>query len=106
MMIYEVNLNINKEIYPEFIEWLREHIKEILQLPGFIQACLLEEELEQTEGFDQEKLTVQYQLESKDDLQRYFTDFAPKMREDGINRFKDQFSANRRIFSIQEVTLK
>lgn len=101
MVIYEVNLNINKEIYAEFELWLKDHIKEMLQFPGFIQACLLKPE--EDEAFTQEKLTVQYQLENKESLERYFTEFSAKMREEGIRRFKDQFSATRRILAVEEV---
>jgi len=104
MVIYEVNLAIDKEIYPQFQSWLKKHAEEMLQFPGFIQASILKPEKEEVEG--QEKLTVQYQLEDREALEVYFTDFAPKMRGDGINLFKDKFSAERRIFEVQENILK
>ena len=44
MVIYEVNLSINIDIYQDFDLWLKKHFKEILQLPGFIQACILKQE--------------------------------------------------------------
>jgi len=104
MVIYEVNLNINNDIYSEFKLWLNEHAKEMLQFPGFIQASIFKPE--QVEESDQEKLTIQYQLETRGDLERYFTEFAPKMREKGIKRFNDKFSATRRIFKAQAIILK
>ncbi|OGV38526.1 MAG: hypothetical protein A3F46_04615, partial [Legionellales bacterium RIFCSPHIGHO2_12_FULL_42_9] len=88
------------DIYAEFAVWLREHVKEMLQFSGFIQASIFKQE--QDKGSDQEKLTVQYQIESRDDLQCYFTEFAAQMREEGIKRFKDKFSAERRIFNVQD----
>lgn len=104
MVIYEVNLFINKAIYSEFQLWLINHVKEMLTFPGFIQASILkpEDELKQ----EMEKLTVQYQLEDRESLTTYFNKFAAKMREDGINRFNDKFSAERRIFEVQENILK
>jgi antibiotic biosynthesis monooxygenase (ABM) superfamily enzyme len=104
MIIYEVNLSIDKEIFSEFESWLNNHVREMLQFAGFIQAFILEEE--QGESFDKQKLTVQYQLDSRDDLENYFVKFASKMREDGIKRFNTQFSATRRIFEIQSVIAK
>jgi len=104
MVIYEVNLSIDEEIYSEYLVWLKEHVQQMLQFPGFIQASFLKPE--QEENAPQEKLTVQYQLESRDDLQKYFTEFAPKMREDGIRRFGNKFSAERRIFNVEEIILK
>lgn len=104
MVIYEVNLAINSDIYSEYTSWLQDHAKEMLQFPGFIQAILLKPE---QEGLSEQKqLTVQYQLENRESLERYLVEFAPKMRAGGINLFKDQFSATRRIFEVQKIILK
>ncbi|WP_392536336.1 DUF4286 family protein [Legionella sp. 227] len=99
MVIYEVNLAIDGDIYPQFQIWLKKHVKEMLQIPGFIQASVLKPEHEET--VEQEQLTVQYQLENRDFLNVYFAEFAQKMREEGLNLFKDKFSAQRRIFEVQ-----
>ena len=101
MIIYEVNLSIDKEIYSEYKSWLKEHVKEMLQFQGFIQASILKQE--QDDVSEQEKLTVQYQLEGRDDLEKYFVECAPRMREEGIKRFQDKFSATRRIFKVQDI---
>jgi len=101
MVIYEVNLSIDKGIYTEFRLWLKAHVNEMLQLPGFLQASIFKPELD--EASDQEKLTIQYQLKSRDDLERYFTEFSAKMREEGMKRFSDQFSATRSVFSVEEM---
>lgn len=104
MVIYEVNLLINANIYNEFQLWLKEHAKEMLQFPGFIEAHILRPENEDTES--QKKLTVQYQIDNQSSLTIYFNQFAPKMREEGLKRFKDKFSAERRIYEVQERILK
>ncbi|VEB37915.1 Uncharacterised protein [Legionella sainthelensi] len=100
MVIYEVNLAIDKDVFAKFQVWLKEHVKEMLQLPGFIQARILKPEAEEIVG--KKELTVQYQLENRDSLTVYFTEFAEKMREKGIRLFQDKFSAERRIFEVQE----
>ena len=99
MVIYEVNLTIDEDIYSQFQLWLKEHAKEMLQLPGFMNACILKPENEGSVG--KEKLTVQYQLENRESLNVYFNQFAAKMREEGLSKFKDKFSAERRIFEVQ-----
>lgn len=104
MVVYEVNLLIDENIYNQFESWLKEHAREMLQFPGFINAHILKPENEDT--VSQRKLTVQYQLDNKDSLNNYFNQFAAKMREDGLQRFKDQFSAERRIYEIKELILK
>lgn len=104
MIIYEVNLNIDDDIYPEFKVWLNEHVKEMLQFPGFIQASFLKQEKDKDSC--QEKLTIQYQLNDKEALDRYFSEFAPMMREKGLALFKNKFFAERRIFELLDVIQK
>ncbi len=104
MVIYEVNLAIDLEVYPQFQLWLKTHVKEMLQFPGFIKASILKPEQELVAG--QEKITVQYQLKNRDALDVYFEEFAPKMREEGIRLFKDRFSAKRRIYEVEETINK
>ena len=104
MVIYEVNLVIDIDVYPQFQVWLKKHAEEMLQFPGFIQASILKPEKEEIPN--QEKLTVQYQVEDRAALEIYFTEFAPKMRGDGISLFKDKFSAERSIFEVQDNILK
>ena len=104
MVIYEVNLDIDEDIYAEYEIWLKDHIQKMLQFPGFIQATLLKEE--RGEGSAQEKLTVQYQLENRAALDRYFTEYAPQMRGDGLKLFQNKFNAERRVFNAQETFLK
>ena len=104
MVIYEVNLSIDNGIYTEFRLWLKEHVNEMLQFPGFMQASILKPEIDEISA--QEKLTIQYQLKNRDDLERYFTEFAAKMREEGLKRFSDKFSATRRVFAVEEIIAK
>jgi antibiotic biosynthesis monooxygenase (ABM) superfamily enzyme len=104
MVIYEVNLTIDEGIFLQFESWLIEHAREMLQFPGFIRANILKPENENNS--DKEKLTVQYELENRDALNVYFEQFAARMREEGINRFKNQFSAERCIFEVKEDILR
>jgi hypothetical protein len=100
MIIYEVNLSIETDAYSDYRVWLDGHIKEILQLPGFVHATLLKQD--KSDGLYQ-YITIQYQLEQRKDLDRYLSEFAPKMREEGMKLFKDKFSATRRIFEVEEI---
>lgn len=101
MVIYEVNLVIDDAIYTEFRLWLKKHVHQMLQFPGFMQASIFKPELD--EVFDQKTLTIQYQIKTRDDLERYFTEFSTKMRAEGIQQFGDKFSAMRRVFAVEEI---
>ena len=39
-VIYEVNLQVEPQIQTAYLNWLQDHIKIILQQPGFIDATL------------------------------------------------------------------
>jgi hypothetical protein len=93
-VIYEVNLNVDRDIEGEFGRWLSLHVEQMLALPGFVGADIASEEREpgQTAGW-----SVRYRLLSRQALDAYFRDHAERMRADGIDRFGQRFSASRRI---------
>ncbi|MFO3103581.1 DUF4286 family protein [Legionella pneumophila serogroup 1] len=101
MVVYEVNLSIDNDIYNEYKSWLDEHIQEMLKFPGFINATVMHQALDGDSSDTQKHLTVQYQIESVEDLKNYFEEHAPKMRGDGVNRFKGRFSVTRRTFEVE-----
>ena len=95
MVIYEVNLMIEKAILEEFAAWLRSHMNELLQLEGFVSAQCYAEEAEGSS--DQAHWTVHYHLKDRISLQDYFDHHAARFRQDGVTRFEGRFSATRRI---------
>ncbi len=101
MIIYEVNLKILTSIFDDYMHWLIPHVKEMLTFKGFKNARYLAENPAQEENFT--KITMQYEIESMDDLQHYFDNYAHHRREDGIRQFPDQFSATRRIFEVKKL---
>jgi quinol monooxygenase YgiN len=99
IVIYEVNLIVDQGIAGEFADWLEGHVREMVALPGFVDAELAREErvAGQSAAF-----SVRYRLESRSALERYFAEHAERMRGDGLRRFGQQFSASRRIlFPVQ-----
>lgn len=102
MIIYEVNLSIDHEIYADFNQWLGSHIKLMLEFPGFLQAELARENVQ---ALAKKNITVRYYLKDKKSLENYLTNHAGKMRDDGLNRFGDKFNVSRRIFENPETLL-
>jgi quinol monooxygenase YgiN len=97
-IIYEVSLKIEPYLKGEFLGWLSEHISEMLKSPGFISAKLYEE----TDCGDiriQHDFIVYYKLESKQALFQYFDQCAQTMRDEGLKRFGNHFSASRRVMT-------
>lgn len=98
MIIYEVNIEINPDIVNEFDEWLDKHIEKMLHFEGFKSA----NKFNSIED-EQYYLTVQYKIETQEDLDRYFRNYAAKMREEGIMKFSNKFKAHRRIMNLIKV---
>jgi len=92
-VIYEVNLVPEPAIEEQFDDWLREHVREMLGLPGFIDATI--SRVEHEDG--RTARSVQYELQDRKALEQYLSDQAAGMRQAAIDRFGDQFSATRRI---------
>ncbi len=94
-VIYEVNLTPNQEIMSEFRTWLQAHVAEMVALPGFTGARILDEEEHSSEYPD--TITVHYELENREALDVYLNTYAEQMRQHGLDRFGDRFEASRRI---------
>lgn len=98
MVIYEVNLRIKSDIYDDYMGWLTPHVEEMLTFKGFKSARYLSEQRAEEDGF--RKITVQYVLENMADLDHYLENHSKRMRDDGLLKFPNQFSATRRFFEI------
>jgi hypothetical protein len=96
MIVYEVNLEIDAGIAAEYRAWLDAHVAEILALPGFTGARLLEV-VEPAAPSTRIGLCVQYTLVDAAALDAYLREHAPRLRADGVARFGDGFRAHRRI---------
>lgn len=92
---YEVNLVISNDIYKEYYEWLVHHIKIILTYEGFKKAII--HKLCDTVDEANKHITVVYSIATKKDLDNYLINHATEMRNDGIQKFGNKFSATRRI---------
>ncbi|VVC75700.1 hypothetical protein AQUSIP_09900 [Aquicella siphonis] len=102
MVIYEVNLSINNDIFQEYYEWLLPHIQQMLLFNGFIKSEI--GMVENNEDDNQNHLRVSYTVDSYDNLQHYFDHHASEMRAEAINRFGDKINVTRRII-LEPLTL-
>jgi hypothetical protein len=98
-IVYEVNLEADAAIEAPFDTWLRDHVADMLQLPGFLSAELL---VDGGGPPGRVRRSVQYRLRSQADLDRYLQEDAPRMRQHGIALFGDRFTAQRRTLARRE----
>src|SRR5690606_26006582 len=60
-LVYEVTLSVDRAVLDEFDVWLEQHVREMLELPGFLSAETFETG---TDSPDRVGRTVHYVLES------------------------------------------
>ena len=93
-LIYEINIKVSLGILDDNLSRLEEHISEILDIDGFESAKIYKETSTSSDFF---VITIHYSVSSKSALDFYFNNHAEALRQKGINRFGDKFSATRRI---------
>lgn len=92
-IVYEVNLELEPEIEEAYCKFLDAHIKEILELNGFIGADLYKDD----SSANPVKLVVKYRLKTSEDMENYISNHAHVMRAQAIKLFGAKFKAQRRI---------
>lgn len=104
MLIYEVTIDLPKEIEQAYQAWLTLHIEKMLLIDGFMLSRLLKETAFDT-GFagcrdSRTIFIVQYEVSSKDALTHYLTHHAASMRADG-SAFQEDCFISRRVFELK-----
>lgn len=94
-LTYEVNIDLDAGIEGEYRAWLREHVAEILALPGFIDARVFDV-VDPPPAPGRVAVCTQYRLRDALALQDYFDRHAARLRGDGMARFGGRFNATRR----------
>jgi len=95
-VVYEVTLEIDAAIAADYRAWLQAHVAQILALPGFSGARILQV-LEPQPPAGRVALCVHYTLRDRAAFDAYLREHAPRMRADGVARFGDRFRASRRV---------
>lgn len=98
-VVYEVNLEADADIAGPFDTWLRDHVADMLQFEGFRSAEILDDPAAPAGRI---RRIVQYRLRDQAALEDYLANHAPQMRAQGIARFADRFSAERRVLPHRE----
>ncbi len=101
MVIYEVNIIVAVDVFPQYTDWLKLHIRKMLAFPGFLRAQTMLEEKE-NDALNRH-LTVQYEVQSLEFLNDYMENHAEKLRQEGLATFPGKFTITRRIFQILNV---
>jgi phosphoribosylamine-glycine ligase len=94
MILYNVTININESVHDQWMQWMQEkHIGEVLATGKFSAARMVKVLVEEDMGGI--TYSIQYTTDSKETLQRYYDEDAPRLREEGLRLFGDKMLAFR-----------
>ena len=94
MILYNVTINIHESVHDQWMQWMQEkHIGEVLATGKFSAARMVKVLVEEDMGGT--TYSIQYTTDSKETLQRYYDEDAPRLREEGLQLFGDKMLAFR-----------
>lgn len=94
MIIYNVTINIDDSVHEKWLSWMMEkHIPEMMETGKFYKAKLVKVLVVEEMGGT--TYSIQYFTDSKQKLEEYYKEHAPKMREEGATLFGDKMLAFR-----------
>lgn len=94
MIIYNVTINIHETVHDKWMDWMQhKHIADVLATGKFINARMVKVLVEEEMGGV--TYSVQFTAENREMLERYYTEDAPKLREESHQLFGDKMLAFR-----------
>lgn len=96
--IYEVKIEADLEIAPQYGDWLKKHLAEVISAGGFLKGEIYEVE-SPPKGY--KCWVCHYHALNREQIEAYLEIHAPRLREDGVRRFGNRFRAERRILNFQ-----
>jgi hypothetical protein len=100
MIIYNVTIKVANTIVQKWLEWMKNiHLNDMMATGKFLayRMCSLEQV---TDDDDSQTFVVQYECENIEAYNAYIADHSEAMRQDGMNRFGNQFVAFRTIMEV------
>ena len=94
MILYNVTINIHESVHDQWMDWMQnKHIQEVLATGKFSSARMVKVLVEEEMGGT--TYSIQYSTDSKETLQKYYDEDAPRLREEGNQLFGDKMLAFR-----------
>ena len=94
MILYNVTINIHESVHDHWMQWMQEkHINDVLATGKFSSARMVKVLVEEEMGGT--TYSIQYTTDSKETLQQYYNEDAPRLREEGLKLFGDKMLAFR-----------
>lgn len=89
MIIYNVTSNVEDSIHDKWMEWMMdEHVPQIMETGKFYKIKIVKVLGDEQHGGT--TYSVQYFAESREKLDEYYSQHAPKLRAEARQRFADK----------------
>ncbi len=99
MIIYNVTINVDKDIYPEWLQWMKQvHIPEVMAT-----GCFHEYKICKLLGGDEEtglNIAVQYTAPDMMHYERYKNEFATALQQKTTLKYRDKLAAFRTLLEV------
>ncbi len=93
MILYNVTINIDLSVHDQWMKWMQtKHINDVLATGKFTSARMVKVLVEEEGSVT---YSIQYTTESKEKLERYYQEDAPRLRQEGLALFADKMLAFR-----------
>ncbi|HSX58906.1 MAG TPA: DUF4286 family protein [Tahibacter sp.] len=96
MIVYEVSIEVDRDAAAAYLDWLRDHVAQMLDFDGFVEARV-HERVDLADDAPRRTFVIAYRLRDQAALDAYFANHAAAMRADGEGRFGGRFGASRRV---------
>ena len=94
MIIYNVTINIHESVHDQWFSWMQtKHIGDVLATGKFSSARMVKVLIEEEMGGA--TYSIQFTTDSKEMLQKYYEEDAPRLREEALQLFGDKMLAFR-----------
>ena len=94
MIIYNVTINSEDDVHDEWSMWMKgKHIPDMLATGKFISAKMCKVVVEEEMGGT--TYSIQYTAPNRETLEKYYTENAALLRQEGQKLFRDKFVAFR-----------
>jgi hypothetical protein len=98
MIIYNVTVNIEKDVEQDWLRWMKEkHIPDVMKTGFFLENKICKVLVEEEQGIT---YAIQYTCMSMEDLQSYQQKHAPGLQREHAERYKGKFVAFRTLLEI------
>lgn len=99
MLLYNVTVTVDLEVHDDWLRWMRQkHIPDVLAT-GFFRGYRMSRLL-QHEHPEAAIYTIQYEVESHEQLQRYWAERAPQLQREHQERYGERCLAFRTVMEV------